>query len=352
MSKPARIGFQRLRWSFMGSLPSSDVLSLADTRRSPLSDAGHPKPAISVYKEAVTLLRPIPNDALRRAAATPREPSEAEVLRLTADGSDVAFRALWARYGAAVYAVCRRVLGDAGAAEDAAQEAFVRIWRGADRFDPRRGSAAAWMCTIARNAALNIARVQNPSPVAEIDPGAHHDGDLVEQFWLQGTLTRLSHDERTVIELAYFTDLSHSQVAAYLDQPLGTVKARIRRAIGRLADLANQTSTDPTGFQPARVVTLKAGGVPVHARLALGRPSGSTQPLRLVAEGLPPGPVGSYALWLVGPDGSVLLRSFRPNSVGSCIVDATAPPGRWTRVVITRGSQPPTSDGTIASASL
>jgi RNA polymerase sigma-70 factor (ECF subfamily) len=98
------------------------------------------------------------------------------------------------------------------------------------------------MYTVARNAALNIARIQTPSPQAELDPGSHDDGDPVERFWLQGSLARLSPEERTVIELAYFRDLSHSQVAERLDEPLGTVKARIRRAIARLADLAEETA--------------------------------------------------------------------------------------------------------------
>lgn len=190
----------------------------------------------------VALLRPLRTDVSRRPDAAAGGPSDAGLLQLVAAGSESAFSALWARNGAAVYAVCRRVLADTGAAEDAAQDAFVRIWRGADRFDPRRGSPAAWMYTIARNSALNVARIQNPSPAAEIDAGAHDDGDLIERFWLQGTLARLTPEERTVIELAYFTDLSHSQVAARLEQPLGTVKARIRRAIGRLADLAEETA--------------------------------------------------------------------------------------------------------------
>jgi RNA polymerase sigma-70 factor (ECF subfamily) len=75
--------------------------------------------------------------------------SDAELSRSVASGSEAAFVALWARSGAAVYSVCRRILVDQGSAEDAAQEAFVRIWRNANQFDPRRGSAAAG-CTRSR----------------------------------------------------------------------------------------------------------------------------------------------------------------------------------------------------------
>jgi RNA polymerase sigma-70 factor (ECF subfamily) len=165
--------------------------------------------------------------------------SEAELLRLVAGGSEAAFAALWTRSGAAVYSVCRRILVDRDSAEDAAQEAFVRIWRNARQFDPRRGSAAAWMYTIARNTALNLARIRRPVP-QETPPVTYEAADPADRFWLETSLARLSEGERTALELAYFEDLTQSQVAQRLDVPLGTVKARIRRALGRLADFAEE----------------------------------------------------------------------------------------------------------------
>jgi len=168
-----------------------------------------------------------------------QDASDAELLRLVAGGSEAAFAALWARSGAAVYSVCRRILVDQDSAEDAAQEAFVRIWRNAKQFDPRRGSAAAWMYTIARNAALNLSRIRHPVP-QETPADTHHDADPAERFWLETSLARLSEGERTALELAYFEDLTHGQVAQRLDLPLGTVKARIRRALERLADFAEE----------------------------------------------------------------------------------------------------------------
>src|SRR5947209_8927213 len=138
-----------------------------------------------------------------------QDASEAELLRLVAGGSEAAFVALWARSGAAVYSVCRRVLIDRDSAEDAAQEAFVRIWRNAKQFDPRRGSAAAWIYTIARNTALNLARIRHPVP-RETSPEAYQDADPADRFWLETSLGRLSQGERTALELAYFEDLTHS----------------------------------------------------------------------------------------------------------------------------------------------
>ena len=168
-----------------------------------------------------------------------QDATDAELLRLVAGGSEAAFVALWARSGAAVYSVCRRILVDQDLAEDAAQEAFVRIWRNAKQFDPRRGSGAAWMYTIARNSASNLARIRHPVP-QETPLETYRDVDPADRFWLETSLARLSEGERTAVELAYFEDLTQSQVAQRLDVPLGTVKARIRRALGRLADFAEE----------------------------------------------------------------------------------------------------------------
>jgi hypothetical protein len=106
------------------------------------------------------------------------------------------------------------------------------------------------------------------------------------------------------------------------------------------------------GFQPAHRLTLKATATRLEAELTIAEPTGSTQPLRLVAEGFPTGGTGSYALWLVGPDGSEMVRAFQPNGEGSCAIDAAAPAGHWTRVAITRANEPPTPGHTLASGSL
>lgn len=183
-----------------------------------------------------------------RAADSPgppaRIPTDAELLRRVGDGNDHAFREIWTRYGRAVYGVCHVVLGDAGAAEDAAQEAFVRIWRKAHQFNPRRGAAATWILTVARNAARNVARIRNPVPVDVVAPPQHTDGHeerVVDRFWIEAALAHLSTQELEVIRLSFFGDLSHSQIATRLGEPLGTVKSRIRRALGTLADVGAAT---------------------------------------------------------------------------------------------------------------
>lgn len=164
---------------------------------------------------------------------------DAELFRRIADGSDAAFEALWRRYGASVLAICRGILRDAEAAEDATQETFARVWRFAGNVDPRRGEPVGWLMTVARNSALNIARADRPPPEAgRAQEAAQEDPAAVDRIWLQGALTRLPEREREVIGLAYFADLSHAQVASRIGQPLGTVKSRIRRALSRLAELS------------------------------------------------------------------------------------------------------------------
>jgi RNA polymerase sigma-70 factor (ECF subfamily) len=169
------------------------------------------------------------------AAAT-----DAELLRAVADGSDAAFEELRHRYQGAVERTCRSILR--GGAEDCAQEAFVRIWQKARLFDPRRGSAAAWLMTLTRNVAYNLGAKEEPEP-RELSAADVHVDDprlSVDAFWLDAGLERLEPRERQVIELAYFADLSQTQIADRLGVPLGTVKSWTRRGLNRLAALLGE----------------------------------------------------------------------------------------------------------------
>lgn len=163
--------------------------------------------------------------------------SDEEVLTLIASGSEGAFRTIWQRYGAAVFTLCLRRLSDRGAAEDATQEAFSNIWRRADTFDPSRGSAAGWLYAVARNAAAQEARHRRRDavPVAVLDEEqAAAEEDAITRLAVHAALTRIPATEREVLELAYFADLTHSQIADRLSLPLGTVKTRIRSGLHRL----------------------------------------------------------------------------------------------------------------------
>jgi RNA polymerase sigma-70 factor, ECF subfamily len=166
--------------------------------------------------------------------------TDVELLRAVAAGSEPAFAELRDRYGRAVQRVCRSLVG--AEREDCEQEVFARIWRKAALFDPARGSAPAWLLTVARRTALNLRAARWPPP-PNADPvaAAERAADL-DAFWLQAGLARLPERERTVIELAYYDDLSESAIARRLRVPVGSVKSWKRRGLNRLATLLGEES--------------------------------------------------------------------------------------------------------------
>jgi RNA polymerase sigma-70 factor (ECF subfamily) len=173
-----------------------------------------------------------------------REPelTDGQLIGRVAQGDRPAFEELYRRYARAVLALALRRLGDRGRAEDAAQDAFVAIWKSARTYDPRRGRGAPWLYAVARNAITDGLR-RTPEPVAELvdGPGSEPDpGDRAEASWTAWRVHRalevLPDHERPVIELAYWRGLSQSEISNALGIPLGTVKTRTRSALSRLAD--------------------------------------------------------------------------------------------------------------------
>jgi RNA polymerase sigma factor (sigma-70 family) len=176
------------------------------------------------------------------AAPVPSAASDAELLRAIGEGSEPAFEELRYRYRRAVEQACRSIVG--GELEDCAQEVFVRIWRKASLYDRGRGSAPAWLLTVARRTALNFRRRRElPLPEELADESGAVEAPDVDRFWVEAALERLPERERLVIELAYFRDLSQRQVAAELRVPLGSVKSWTRRGLNRLATLLDEEST-------------------------------------------------------------------------------------------------------------
>jgi RNA polymerase sigma-70 factor (ECF subfamily) len=178
------------------------------------------------------------------AARRSGDASDVELLRAIAAGDEPAFEELRGRYQTAVAAVCRTIAGRER--EDCEQEVFARVWRKAALYDPARGSAAAWLLTLTRRTALNVrAGLRAPPPIGiEIEQEAEMVAAAadVDAFWLDGALARLSERERTVIELAYYGDLSESAIAKRLRVPLGSVKSWKRRGLNRLATLLGEES--------------------------------------------------------------------------------------------------------------
>lgn len=136
-----------------------------------------------------------------------------------------------------------RLGSDSAAAEEAMQEAMVLIWRKAALYDPAKAGASTWVFTIARNVRIDrIRRERRPQldpndPALVPDPIDEPDASLTRSQSrenIREAMSRLSEPERQVLQLSFFEDLSHSEIAKTLGVPLGTVKSRIRLAFGKL----------------------------------------------------------------------------------------------------------------------
>src|SRR5688572_17952154 len=158
------------------------------------------------------------------------------LLRRIVDGDPRALGELYDVLAPLVHGLALRILRDRRDAEDVVQEAFVQAWQQAARYDPARGNVAAWLCTIARTRALD--RLRRRTARRE-DPGDsfEHGADAPraeETLAVRKALESLPPDQRRALELAYYEGLTHTEIAARLDEPLGTIKTRIRTAMIRL----------------------------------------------------------------------------------------------------------------------
>ncbi|HJQ74251.1 MAG TPA: sigma-70 family RNA polymerase sigma factor [Gaiellaceae bacterium] len=190
-------------------------------------------------------LRAVPAEPEPAAAPTPSlEPSDADLLARVGKHDREAFELLYSRYVRPVFSLALRRLGDRGHAEDAVQEAFAAIWRSASTYRPERGAAGGWLYTVARNAIVDRLRRNGPSLDAELpelvsaEPGPDRQAEDSYVSWrVHRALEELQPREREVIELAYWSGMSQSEVAEYLGVPLGTVKTRTRSGLARLASV-------------------------------------------------------------------------------------------------------------------
>jgi RNA polymerase sigma-70 factor, ECF subfamily len=172
-------------------------------------------------------------------------PSDAALLARVAHADRDAFEVLYHRYVRSIYGLALRRLRDRAQAEDVTQEAFTAVWRSAASYRPERGSAGGWLYTVARNAIVDRIRRNGRADItSELPELASPDGGPDEQAeeayraWrVHRALEELNPNEREVIELAYWSGLSQSEVANFLGQPLGTVKTRTRSALARLAEV-------------------------------------------------------------------------------------------------------------------
>jgi RNA polymerase sigma-70 factor (ECF subfamily) len=170
--------------------------------------------------------------------------TDGNLLQRIADGDSAAFETLYRRFARPLFGLALRMLRDRSRAEDAVQETFAAIWRSAASYKPERGPGAPWLYAVARNAIVDRARARGEATFADppeaVAPDAGPD-DRAESAYVSWRVHRavleLPEHEREVLELAYWSGLSQSEVARFLDIPLGTVKTRTRSGLVHLADL-------------------------------------------------------------------------------------------------------------------
>ena len=169
-------------------------------------------------------------------------PTDEDLLERVGRRDRSAFEVLYKRYSRSVLGLALRRLGDRGRAEDAMQETFAAIWRAAGTYKRERGAAAPWLFAVARNSISDRGRARREPPAEAPDEPSSEAGpdEKAELSWLSwrvhSALDTLPDNERQLIELAYWSGLSQSEIANLVGIPLGTVKTRTRSALARLAD--------------------------------------------------------------------------------------------------------------------
>ena len=174
--------------------------------------------------------------------------TDSRLLTLVAEGDSDAFERLYRRYARSVFGLALRRLGDRERAEDAVQETFTSVWRSAGSYRPERGPGGPWLFAVARNAIvdrLRGRRLETASDPPDVPDTGRGPEERAENEWVawrvHRALEELPDAERAVLELAYWGGLSQSEVATFLNVPLGTVKTRTRTGLARLAEILEGT---------------------------------------------------------------------------------------------------------------
>ena len=178
---------------------------------------------------------------------------DADLVIRVAGGDERALGLLYDRFGVVLHAVAYRIVGQKADAEEVVMEAFAQAWREAGRFDATRGSAAAWLTMMARSRALDLVRSQSrraritdtaardePTSGPAMGSGFGPPGSALEDTERRRAVTAALADlpppQREAIELAYYEGLSQSEIAERLQQPLGTIKTRMRLGMQKLRE--------------------------------------------------------------------------------------------------------------------
>lgn len=195
------------------------------------------------------------------------ELSDEDLMRRIQDDDIQAFEELYDRCSAKAFGLTRLMCGSPQRAEDALQEGFLTVWRNRETYDPARGSPRAWLMTIIRHRCIDTIRRERradsqresdielehfPAPGSVAEDAANHDATNRIQALLLG----LPLTQREAIALAYFGELTHTEIAARLQIPTGTIKGRIRLGLHKIrAELNPPSSPEPAPAKSRRRAT-------------------------------------------------------------------------------------------------
>jgi RNA polymerase sigma-70 factor (ECF subfamily) len=183
----------------------------------------------------------VPQNPSNPNAGPPRTPEsgldDLDLLSQIATGDQNAMSVFFDRYSGMVYSVALRVLRDAGEAEDVMQEIFIQIWQNPQSYVAGRGSLGGWLVVTARNRSIDKLRRRKPTDPVELftlpsplNLAQESERNLLIEK-IQNAMTRLRAEQRSSLQLAFFEDLTHSEIAEKTGDPLGTIKTRIRLAL-------------------------------------------------------------------------------------------------------------------------
>ena len=180
---------------------------------------------------------------------------DADLARRLRERDAGAMRELYDHYGRLIYSLIQRIVRNSAAAEDLVQETFLRIWNRMPAFDQDRGALGPWVLTVARNRAIDYLRSTDGRMSAgalDLDhlehPGRFCDFDnralsLDRARMLKDAFEKLTPNQKTVIELAYYEGLSQTEMADRMQQPLGTIKTWVRSALKVLREQLTEAAT-------------------------------------------------------------------------------------------------------------
>jgi RNA polymerase sigma-70 factor, ECF subfamily len=184
--------------------------------------------------------------------------ADEDLISLVGDGDAQAFALLYDRHSRVAFSLAHRMLGERQAAEDLAQEAFIKIWRGAPSYRAGRGGVRTWILSVVRNQGIDqlranatrrrtLERVQASTPRSQPSEAFVETWRNSQRDQVREALNTLPAEQWKILELAYFSGYTHVEIADLLGLPLGTVKGRMRRSLKRLRDHCEARGMAATG---------------------------------------------------------------------------------------------------------